>query len=234
MHPTPRLLQTKADATPLQTLRSPVFYVMYLAFVCTAAGGLMATAQLAPIADGFGIAKTPVRLLGVVLPALTFALSLNNLMNGLSRPLFGWISDWLGRERTMSATFLLEGMAILCLSYFGSNPVAFVLLAGMVYFFWGDIYSIFPALVSDHFGRRYASTNYAILYTAKGVGSWAVPLASFFVVRGVSWSSVLIAAAIGNFIASIIMMLLPRLRLRELRRQEERGLTDAAGVVPSL
>lgn len=229
----PRLLHSEIDATPLQTLRSPVFYVMYLAFVCVAAGGLVATAQLALIANGFGIAKTPVGLFGLVIPALTFALSLNNLMNGVSRPLFGWISDWLGRELTMCVTFLLEGIGILCLAHFGSDPVAFVILAGLVFFAWGNIFSIFPALTSDHFGRRYASTNYALLYTAKGAAAWAVPLASYCVQRGVSWSSVLIGAAIGNFLAAMIMMVLPRVRLREMQRQQ-RGLDGTAALAPGI
>ena len=231
--PNPRLLQTKTDATPIQTLCSPLFYLMYLAFVCAATGGLMATAQLAPIADTFGIAKSPVQLFSIVLPALTFALSLNNLMNGLSRPLFGWISDWLGRERTMVATFALEGIAILCLSHFGSNPLAFVLFAGLVYFFWGDIYSIFPALMSDHFGRQYASTNYALIYTAKGVASVGVPISSLLAAWTGGWSAALIAAAVGNFVAAVIMLLIPRLRLRDVLRRE-RAENGAGALAPAM
>ncbi len=231
--PNPRLLQTKRDATPLQTLSSPVFYVMYLAFVCAAASGLMATAQLAPIANSFGIAKQPMALFGLMLPALTFALSLNNLLNGVSRPLFGGISDWLGREYTMCVSFLLGGLAILGLARFGSSPVGFVLMAALVFFAYGDIYSVFPALASDHFGRRYASTNYGLLYTAKGMAALFVPLGSVLAARTGSWWSTLIAAAIGNFVASAIMLLIPRLRLRELRRQEQ-GLDHAAMLEPAI
>ena len=127
----PRLPQTKMDRTPFETLRSGVFWLMYIDFVLVAASGLMATAQLAPIATGFGIAKNPVTLLGVTAPALLFALSLNNLMNGVSRPLFGWVSDWLGREMTMFLTFLAEGIGIFYLDRYGSNPVLFVILAGL-------------------------------------------------------------------------------------------------------
>ena len=117
-----RLLHSDIDSAPWQTLRSVVFWVMYVDFVLVAASGLMATAQLAPIANGFGIASTPVTLLGFTIPALTFALSLNNLMNGLSRPLFGWMSDWAGREMTMFLTFLAEGIGILCLNKYGKTP----------------------------------------------------------------------------------------------------------------
>jgi len=228
--PNPRLLQTKRDATPLQLLSSPVFYVMYLAFVCAATSGLMATAQLAPIANSFGIAKDPIRLFAIVMPALTMALSLNNLVNGLSRPLFGWLSDWLGREYTMCLSFLLGGVAALGLARFGSTPMGFVLMAALVFFAYGDIYSVFPALASDHFGRRYASTNYGMLYTAKGMAALFVPIGSILAARTGSWWSTLVAAAIGNFVASGIMLLIPRLRLRELRRQEQ-GL-DGAGAMP--
>lgn len=232
--PNPRLLQTKRDATPLQTLTSPVFYVMYLAFVCAAVSGLMATAQLAPIANSFGIAKDPMRLFGFVLPALTFALSLNNLVNGLSRPLFGWLSDWLGREYTMCVSFLLGGLATLCLARFGASPGGFVLMAALVFFAYGDIYSVFPALASDHFGRSYASTNYGMLYTAKGMAALFVPFGSMLAASTGSWWSTLVAAAIGNFVAAGIMLLLPRLRLRDLRRQEERGLDTAGGLEPAI
>jgi OFA family oxalate/formate antiporter-like MFS transporter len=231
--PNPRLLQTKRDATPLQTLSTPVFYVMYLAFVCAATSGLMATAQLAPIANSFGIAKAPMNMFGLALPALTFALSLNNLVNGLSRPLFGWISDWLGREYTMCISFLIGGIATLCLARFGSSPVGFVLMAALLFFAYGDIYSVFPALASDHFGRRYASTNYGMLYTAKGMAALFVPIGSVLAASTGSWWSTLIAAAIGNFVASGIMLLLPRLRRQELRRQEQ-GLDHGAALEPGI
>jgi MFS transporter, OFA family, oxalate/formate antiporter len=222
----PRLLHTQVDSTPLQMVCSPVFWLMYVAFVGVAASGLMATAQLAPIANGFGIGRIPVNLFGFVLPALTFALSLNNLMNGLSRPLFGWVSDWLGREMTMFATYLAEGIGILCLARFGNDPVAFVLLAGLVFFAWGNIFSIFPAMTSDHFGRRYATTNYALLYTAKGLAAIFVPIGSYLAAQTGSWSTTLTVAAIGNFVAAVIMLLLLRLRSYELR-QQERSLAPA-------
>lgn len=219
--PNPRLIHSESDTAPLQTLRSVVFWVMYVDFVLVAASGLMATAQLGPIANGFGIASTPVTLLGFTIPALTFALSLNNLMNGLSRPLFGWMSDWAGREMTMFLTFLAEGIGILCLNKYGRDPVYFVVLAGLVFFAWGNIFSIFPALTSDHFGGKYATTNYALLYTAKGAAAFFVPIGSIIALRTGSWSATLVTAAIANIIAALIMILLLRpLRLRELRRQE--------------
>jgi MFS transporter, OFA family, oxalate/formate antiporter len=217
----PRLPQTKTDRTPLQTLSSVVFWLMYVDFVLVAASGLMATAQLAPIANGFGIAQTPVTLLGFSAPALLFALSLNNLMNGLSRPLFGWVSDWLGREMTMFLTFLAEGIGILYLDRYGSNPVDFVILAGLVFFAWGNIFSIFPALTSDHFGNKYATTNYALLYTAKGCAAFFVPIGSLLAARTGNWHLTLVIASAANIVAALLMLLVLRpLRARIIRHEE--------------
>ncbi|HEV3237785.1 MAG TPA: oxalate/formate MFS antiporter, partial [Gemmataceae bacterium] len=217
----PRLPQTKADRTPVQTLSSGVFWLMYLDFVLVAASGLMATAQLAPIANGFGIAKTNVTLFGITSGALVFALSLNNLMNGASRPLFGWVSDWLGREMTMFLTFLAEGIGILFLDRYGNNPVLFVILAGLVFFAWGNIFSIFPAMTSDQFGNKYATTNYALLYTAKGAAAFFVPVGSLLAARTGSWHTTLVIAAIANIVAALLMLLvLKPLRVRLIRREE--------------
>ena len=217
----PRVPQTKADRTPFETLSSGVFWLMYIDFVLVAASGLMATAQLAPIANGFGIAKTQVSLFGVTAGALVFALSLNNLMNGVSRPLFGWISDWLGREMTMFLTFLAEGVGILYLDRYGSNPVFFVILAGLVFFAWGNIFSIFPAMTSDHFGNKYATTNYALLYTAKGCAAFFVPIGSLLAARTGSWHTTLVIAAVANIVAAFLMLLvLKPLRVRMIRRED--------------
>ena len=224
----PRLPQTKTDRTPFQTLSSGVFWLMYIDFVLVAASGLMATAQLAPIANGFGIAKSPVTLLGITAPALLFALSLNNLMNGVSRPLFGWVSDWLGREMTMFLTFLPEGIGILYLDRYGSNPVFFVILAGLVFFAWGNIFSIFPALTSDHFGNKYATTNYALLYTAKGCAAFFVPIGSILAARTGSWHLTLVIAAAANVVAALLMLLVLRpIRINAIRREETLAATPA-------
>ena len=119
-------------------------------------------------------------------------------MNGVSRPLFGWVSDWLGREMTMFLTFLAEGIGILYLDRYGSNPVLFVILAGLVFFAWGNIFSIFPALTSDHFGNKYATTNYALLYTAKGCAAFFVPIGSILAARTGNWHLTLVIAAGGE------------------------------------
>src|SRR5262249_47201491 len=132
--------QTRRDYTPTEVVRTPVFWVMYAMFVLVAAGGLMATAQLAPIAKDFHIGDVPVNIMGLVLPALTFALAIDRVLNGLTRPFFGWVSDRIGRELTMFIAFALEAVGIMALYQFGQNPVLFVLLTGLVFFAWGEIY----------------------------------------------------------------------------------------------
>src|ERR1700754_4531192 len=114
-------------------------------FVMVAAGGLMATAQLGPIAKDFKIGDIPVDIMGLVLPALTFALTIDRVLTGLTRPFFGWVSDQIGREPTTLIACGLEAACILLLYKSGQNPVLFVVLTGLVFFAWGEIYSLFPS-----------------------------------------------------------------------------------------
>ncbi|MGH7660333.1 MAG: oxalate/formate MFS antiporter, partial [Vulcanimicrobiaceae bacterium] len=228
----PRVMQGTHDHSPAETLRSPVFWVMYVMFVMVGAGGLMAVAQLGPIAKDYYIDTFPVSLIGITAPALTFALSLNNIMNGITRPLLGFISDRVGREVTMFWAFLLEGIGIFALMKFGTTPAAFVLLSGLVFFAWGEIYSIFPSTTRDHFGQKYATTNYGMLYTAKGTASLLVPLASVITAATGSWTAALELAAILNIIAAVMAVgVLRPVRIWDIKRTS----ADAAvtGAVPA-
>ena len=207
------------DYTPMQMLRTPVFWLLYLMFVLMAAGGLMATAQLAPIAHDLMVADVPVTLLGLTLPALTFALSIDRVFNGVTRPLFGWVSDRIGRENTMFLAFLLEGIGIALLSRFGANPLAFVLLTGLVFFAWGEIYSLFPATCGDVYGSTYAATNAGLLYTAKGTAALLVPLTSLLAIAHGGWHGVFMAASAMSIAAAVLALLvLKPARLRMAAR----------------
>src|SRR5882724_2434131 len=172
----PKVQQSIRDFTPLEILKTPAFWLLYVMMTMLAMGGLMATAQLGPIAVDFKVAKVPVSLLGLTMAALPFALSLDRILNGLTRPLFGWVSDHIGRENTMFIAFGLEGLGILLLINFAHVPVLFVVFSGLVFFAWGEIYSLFPAMCGDLFGQKFATTNYGLLYTAKGTASLLVPL----------------------------------------------------------
>jgi OFA family oxalate/formate antiporter-like MFS transporter len=187
-------------------LKTPTFWVMFVMFVFTATGGLVATAQLTPIAKNYGIADAPVALMGFTLLALPFALSMNRVLNGISRPFFGWVSDHLGRENTMFVAFAVEGVSILLLSKYGANPTAFVILTGLVFFAYGEIYSLFPATCGDSYGRKFASANSGLLYTAKGVASLVVPLTNLIAKSADGWHRVLIVSAIMNLVASALAL----------------------------
>ena len=214
-----RLHDLTRDYTPGEVAREPVFWLMYLMFVLVGAGGLVATAQLSVIAADFGVATSPVTLLGITMPALTFALAIDRVMNGVTRPFFGWVSDHIGRENTMFIAFLMEGLGILVLTRLASDPVAFVIVTGVVFFAWGEIYSLFPAVCGDTFGRRFAATNYGLLYTAKGTAALLVPLGSLLRDLTGNWLAVLyVAAAVNLLTAALALLALKPLRRRFIRR----------------
>lgn len=197
------------NASPRQVLSSPIFWVMYAMFVMMAAGGLMATAQLGPIAKDFGLDGVPVSLLGLTLPALTFALTIDRVLNGLTRPFFGWISDNIGRENTMFLAFAVEAVGILLLARYGQDPIAFVVLTGVVFFAWGEIYSLFPATCGDTFGPKFAATNAGLLYTAKGTAALLVPFSSVITAATGDWHAVFMLAsgmaALSAFLALFVL-----------------------------
>jgi OFA family oxalate/formate antiporter-like MFS transporter len=209
--------QTRRDYTPSEVLKTPVFYVMYFMFVAVGAGGLMAIAQLAPIAKDFKVDGVPVSLLGLTLPALTFALTIDRVLNGICRPFFGWVSDQIGRENTMFIAFLIEGVGIYALLLFAGHPVLFVILSGLVFFAWGEIYSLFPATCTDIYGRKFATTNYGMLYTAKGTAALLVPLANVLTTATGSWHAVFyVAAALNIVAAAMALLVLKPMRIRTM------------------
>jgi OFA family oxalate/formate antiporter-like MFS transporter len=236
--------QTHRDYSPTEVLRKPVFWVMYLMFVMVAAGGLMATAQLAPIAKDFKIMDVPVNLMGLVLPALTFALTIDRVLNGLTRPFFGWVSDQIGRELTMFIAFGIEAIGILALYRFGSDPVAFVILTGIVFFAWGEIYSLFPSTCADTFGSKYAAANAGMLYTAKGTAALLVPFSSVLTAMTGNWHAVFVVASAMNAAAALlawfVLRPLRRAQIEEARIEPPRGgdthqaAGDAMAVTPPI
>jgi OFA family oxalate/formate antiporter-like MFS transporter len=201
--PAATAISKSRDFTPLEALRSPVFWVLYVMFVLVASGGLIVTAQFASIAADFGIADSPMTLLGITGSVLTVALIVDNILNGLARPFFGWISDRIGRETTMFIAFLLGAVAISALWFVGHTPVMFVVASGLIYFTWGEIYSLFPATCTDAYGARFATTNAGLLYTAKGTAALLVPLANLLSASG-DWRTVLLLGAGMNVIAAIM------------------------------
>jgi OFA family oxalate/formate antiporter-like MFS transporter len=213
VQPAPRVVTTKVDYSTGKMIKQPIFWLIYLLFVAVAAGGLMATAQIGPIAKDYGLAKLPMSLFGITLPLLTMTLSIDNLANGFTRPLCGFLSDRLGRENTMFFVFLGEGLAMLGLMKWGHDPILFMTFAALIFLFWGEIFSIFPAVCADTFGVKFAAGNAGTLYTAKGTASLLVPLASVLSAGG-NWDRAFIVAASITIAAAITakFVLLPMRR----------------------
>ena len=186
------------------TRGQPVFTLMYFMFVIVGAGGLMVTANLAPISQDLKNATVPVTILGLTMPALTFAATIDRVLNGLTRPFFGWVSDNIGRENTMFIAFSMEGIGIFFLYMFGADPLWFVLLSGFVFFAWGEIYSLFPSTCTDTFGSKFAATNAGLLYTAKGTAALLVPYTNSIQTATGSWDMVFWIAAGANILVAVL------------------------------
>jgi OFA family oxalate/formate antiporter-like MFS transporter len=220
-----RLNQSARSFTTVEMLVSPIFWLMYVMFVLDAATGLMATAQIALIAKDFGIANTAI-LFGAT--ALSVALVVDNVMNGLARPFFGWISDYFGRERTMGLAFFLGACCYGLLTVAGHTPWTFVICAALIFFTWGEIFSLFPSLCTDTFGPRYAASNTSCLYTAKGTAALLVPFANVLVGATGSWVAVFTIAAGADLLVAFLAVAV----LRPLRRRAARVAPVLSAATP--
>jgi OFA family oxalate/formate antiporter-like MFS transporter len=223
--------QTQVDFTAGQMAATPNFWLMYVMMTMVATGGLMAVAQLNPMAVDFKVDKIPVHLLGLAMPALVFALSADRLVNGLCRPFWGWISDHIGREMTMTVAFGLEAIAIYVLLKFAHNPLLFVIFSAFTFFGWGEIYSLFPALCGDFFGRKYATENYGFLYTAKGTASMFVPIGSALAAGKAFDFRADILLLLGGVLVIFAVFLAPTVLRLELGRSAKAILLAVAGVL---
>ena len=194
----PRLGQSSRDYTPVEMIRTPLFWILYVMFVLVAASGLVVTAQVAPIARDYHVAGLPVNFLFITSTVIVMAGIVDNILNGLARPAFGWVSDHIGRENTMGIVFVCGAGAYWALGTIGNTPWTFIATAGLVYFTWGEIYSLFPATCTDTYGSKYAATNAGLLYTAKGAASFLVPAASWLQSYTGGWHAVFVVATIAN------------------------------------
>jgi OFA family oxalate/formate antiporter-like MFS transporter len=189
---TPLASSVSAGWTPSQMLRTPVFWLMFVMMSMMSTGGLMVITQFKSFAKSFGIADaTTVVIFGVAMAAIPAALTFDRITNGLTRPFFGWVSDRIGRENTMALAFIMEGFAIWLMLYYRTDPFLFILLSGLVFFGWGEIFSLFPSTLTDTFGAKHATTNYGFLYMAQGVGSiLGAPVAAMIFEATGSWMPV--------------------------------------------
>jgi OFA family oxalate/formate antiporter-like MFS transporter len=205
----------KRNYTSAEMLRTPIFWLMFAMMSMMATGGLMVISQIGAFARDFGVTKDTL-VLGMA--ALPLALTLDRVANGLTRPFFGWVSDRIGRENTMTVAFLMEGVTILLMLLFGSNPVLFVLLSGVIFFGWGEIYSLFPAMQGDLFGQKHAANNFGFLLVATAVGSiLGGPLAALLFEQSHSWTVVFsIVSGLDVLTAVLALIVLKPMRRRFL------------------
>jgi OFA family oxalate/formate antiporter-like MFS transporter len=214
-----RVLQSSRDYTPGEMLRSPGFWLIYGMMMMGAIPGLLMLGYIAPLASSFGVAEEPVNLLWFSSAALPLAMELDRVMGGLTRPTFGWISDHIGREIAIFLAFALEGCALFLLIQFAHEPVLFVLMTGMAFFGWGAVFSLFPAVSGDMFGSKFATTNYSLLYTAKGAASLLVALCDLLRSQTGSWAPVFAVMIAADGIAALLSLLVLRpLRARSASR----------------
>jgi MFS transporter, OFA family, oxalate/formate antiporter len=210
--PAPKVTQSARSYSPWEALSTPVFWLLYIMFILVSASGLMATAQLAPIAKDFGIGDliilggfTTLALAGIV----------DNLCNGGARPLFGWVSDNIGREYTMVIAFGLGGVSYWLLGTFGHSSWGFVVFAALIFLTWGEIFSLFPSTCTDTFGSKFATVNLSLLYTAKGASAFLVPIANLVKTATGGWHMVFVITAITNFIVvALALFVLKPLRAK--------------------
>ena len=182
--PPPPAMASTVSAPPGEMLRSNVFWLMFVMMTMMSTGGLMIISQFAAFSRDFGVANITV----FGLAALPLALTVDRLTNGLTRPFFGWVSDRIGRENTMAIAFLMEAASVTLMVLFRDNAMVFVILSGVVFFGWGEIFSLFPSTLTDTFGTKHATTNYGLLYIAQGIGSiLGGPLAALLREQTGSW-----------------------------------------------
>ncbi|MDB5961281.1 MAG: putative transporter of the major facilitator superfamily [Massilia sp.] len=203
---------TRHDTSPGEMLKTPVFWLMFLMMTMMSTSGLMVISQMGSFAKDFGV--TEAMVFGMA--ALPLALTIDRFTNGLTRPFFGWVSDRIGRENTMTVAFGLEGVAMIIWLLTRDNAVLFVLMSGVVFFGWGEIFSLFPSTLTDTFGTRDATTNYGFLYMAQGIGSvFGGPLAALLHERTGSWIPVFYSVIAMDLITAVLAYFV----LRPMRRR---------------
>jgi MFS transporter, OFA family, oxalate/formate antiporter len=216
-----KVIQSARSYTPGEVLKSPIFWLLYLMFVLVSGSGLMATAQIGPIARDFGVEKVVV-LFGVT--TFSLALIVDGIANAGARPLFGWVSDNIGREYTMVIAFTLGALSYWLLGAFGTIPWAFVTFAAAIFLTWGEIFSLFPSTCTDTFGPKFATVNLSLLYTAKGASAFFPTVASMIKDATGGWHAVFVVATVMNLLVVVLALFVLRpLRQRMIARGQPEG-----------
>jgi len=199
-----KVRSSAVDMTPTQMIKTGSFWIIYLMMTLLAFGGLVVTAQISPIAKFYHVDKVVVAF---GMTALILAIEVDRVLNGFTRPFWGWVSDHIGRENTMFIAFTLEALAVFGLLHLVAHPVWFILMSGFCFFAWGEIFSLFPSITGDLFGQKWCTTNYGIVYTSKGVASiLAGPVAAMVSFKTGSWVPVFYAMVACDLVAALMAL----------------------------
>lgn len=223
-----RVAMSRRSYTPFQMVTKSPFWIMYVMMTLVAFGGLMVTAQLSPIGRSLGMNK---HIMFWGMSAIVVAAEFDRILNGITRPFWGWVSDHIGRPNTMTLAFAAEGLMIFLWMQTISHPVFFVLMSGFVFFAWGEIFSLFPATVGDAFGPEYATTNYGVMYTAKGTASlFSGPGAALLMAWAGSWTPVFWVGILCDLTAAALAWFWLRPLLLSFTAREKQAVLAPAGV----
>ena len=225
--PPPAVMASSKNVAPGAMIKTPVFWLMFVMMTMMSTGGLMIISQFAAFSKAFGVAD--VAVLGMA--ALPLALSIDRITNGLTRPFFGWVSDRIGRENTMAIAFLLEAVSVTAMVLLRDHALVFVLLSGVVFFGWGEIFSLFPSTLTDTFGTKHGTTNYGVLYMAQGIGSvLGGPLAALLYTKAGSWLPVFAIIIAMDALTGLLALCSRSSRCASVTRRRE-GRTAAVPTV---
>jgi oxalate/formate antiporter len=211
-------------------LKKPVFWLLFIMMTMMSTSGLMVISQMGAFARDFGVADT--LIFGMA--ALPLALTIDRFANGLTRPFFGWVSDRIGRENTMFIAFGMEGIAMTLWLLTIDNHILFVLLSGVVFFGWGEIFSLFPSILTDTFGTKHATTNYGFLYMAQGVGSvLGGPLAALMHDMTGSWVPVFTTVIAMDFATAFLAIIVLKPMRRKFLEKTKEDMTALGSTAPA-
>jgi OFA family oxalate/formate antiporter-like MFS transporter len=209
----PRIRRNTQDFNSLQMLATPHFWVLYVGFVLTSIGGLMITAQASPVG----------RSLKILPAVIVAAVAWSRVANGAGRIFWGWFSDLVGRELAMVIPFTLQALSLLAVLSLGRlSGTWFVITMTAVFFTWGSMFSLFPAIIGDYFGAKCATSNYGFLYTAKGVASiFGAGIAAMLFKKYGSWNVPVYWTAALTLVSAVLILALRALPLPSQRQEQE-------------
>ncbi|MGH9636817.1 MAG: oxalate/formate MFS antiporter [Candidatus Angelobacter sp.] len=215
----PRIRRNPEQFNSGQMLVTPQFWVLYIAFVLTSVGGLMITAQASPFGKSVAIPGA----------AIVAALWGSRLANGAGRILWGLFSDFVGREMAMFIPFVLQALCLIAMLKFGrTSGNMFIVTMVSVFFTWGSMFSLFPAIIGDYYGAQCATSNYGFLYTAKGVASiGGGGIAAALYVKYGNWDAAFYITAILTLVSALCILALRFMPLPRLSRQAEPTMVTA-------